>query len=384
VDLDWTSAYDRARIGRVETFPTQRLYRCRTCRAIHPGWSACCPRCGQIGAMMPDGMKLITNELQGEKASRLITPLGEEPEEEVPRVSTGLLNLDELFGGGLALGSVVQLGGNPGIGKSTLLAQIAGFMHAEILYVTTEESKRRLARRARRVGGPSAGRVPSISTIDDKLGLAEVRAAMRTHPARVVIVDSLQGMRAEGSALETKGQNKKHSQYVVRDIALELIQEANARRLTILFTCHVTKDGALAGLKEIEHMVDVVAWFRGAPETPHRQVSCSKNRDGDTSIVAHFEMGPNGLTPRPAPARRGAAAAAAAAEDDGVVEIHHHAPRPPPRPAARPAPDPEAQAPAAPGPLDAPMPPRSPIRRAPIGDPEIDDDPEDDDEAPPF
>lgn len=256
--------------------------------------------------------------------AKVISSLGTQPKEDVPRLSTGLPNLDEMFGGhgdkiGLAQGCVVQLGGNPGIGKSTLLAQIAAFLRHRCLYVTTEESKRRLAARMRRVAGEvAANHVDAISTIDDGLGLGGVCAAMRTHPAKVIIIDSLQGLRKDDIPLEEReiqevqqemeqgrrrrkrrgGGSHKHSQLSVRDIALDLIREASKRKLTVIMTCHVTKDGALAGLKEIEHMVDVVAWFKGNPDASLRHVSCSKNREGDTMVNAEFDMTEHGLMPR--------------------------------------------------------------------------------------
>jgi len=262
---------------------------------------------------------------------KIITSLADQPREDVPRISTGFRNLDEMFGGkegkyGLAEGSVIQLGGQPGCGKSTLLAHIASFMKGNCLYVTSEESKRRLADRVRRVAGEDGIKnVHAISTLDDGLGMTGLCVAMRKYPAKVIIIDSLQGLRKEDitiaeneeqlSALEeqaraqaARAKNRrlkygkvipsKHSQLSVRDIALDLIKEANKRKLTMIMVCHLTKDGSLAGLKEIEHMVDCVAWFRGKPDTSLRAVNCSKNREGDTMVSAEFDMTEFGLFPR--------------------------------------------------------------------------------------
>ena len=265
------------------------------------------------------------------RGTKVISSLGGQPRQDVARLSTGLRNLDEMFGGrddkvGMAVGSVVQLAGNPGIGKSTLLAQVAGNLGPLCLYVTTEESKRRLASRMRRVAGDvAASRVDAISTLDDSLGLESVCAAMKTHPAKVIIIDSLQGLRKDDVDLEEpeagsvdtdfvrpakrrhrgRRSKSKHSQLTVRDIALDLIKEANRRKLTMIMTCHLTKDGSLGGLKEIEHMVDVVTWFRGSPDASLRSVSCSKNREGDTMIAAQFDMTEHGLIPRLADSKGG-------------------------------------------------------------------------------
>ncbi len=240
--------------------------------------------------MVPENLAIPESK---PRVNKLISSLGREPHTDVPRMSTGFPNLDIMFGGGIAVGNVVQLGGEPGIGKSTLLGQIVAYMGENGLYVTSEESKRRLANRIRRVAGDEAAdRVDSISTLDDRLSIDEVLTAIRSHPAKFMVMDSLQGFRRKDT---------KHSQNVVRDNALDIITEANARRVTVIMTCHVNKSGDIAGLKEISHMVDTVAWFRGKPETVLREVFCTKNRDGDTSIKAHFEMGENGLTPCEAP-----------------------------------------------------------------------------------
>lgn len=266
-------------------------WKCRYCFARNDYYSRMCPRCWRSGAaMVPENLSIPEPR---PRINKLISSLGREPHTDVPRMSTGFANLDIMFGGGIAVGSVVQLGGEPGIGKSTLLGQIVAFMAENGLYVTSEESKRRLANRIRRVAGEEAAdKVDSISTLDDRLSIDEVLTAISSHPAKFMVMDSLQGFRRKDA---------KHSQNVVRDNALDIISEANARRVTVIMTCHVNKAGDIAGLKEISHMVDTVAWFKGKPETLYREVFCTKNRDGDTSIRAHFEMGDHGLTPCEAP-----------------------------------------------------------------------------------
>lgn len=270
--------------------------------------------------MVPIGVAIGGGLTKGKQA---ITLLWDQPKEDVARLSTGFRNLDLTFGGhgdkiGLAAGFVIQLGGQPGCGKSTLLAHIASHLKEKCLYVTTEESKRRLAARVRRVAGDEATKhMSAISTIDDRLGLTGVCIAMRTHQAKVIIIDSLQGLRKD-DAIEEEDTTAaasvspmsrqlrsyyakkvaKHSQMSVRDIAMELIKEANRRKVTMLMVCHVTKDGALAGLKEIEHMVDCVAWFKGDVNATTRTFSCSKNREGDTTLSADFDMTEHGLFPR--------------------------------------------------------------------------------------
>ena len=319
--------------------------RCRYCRATNDFWAKFCPACGRgPGALIPLGIAVVSRA-----RNKAITSLGTQPRQDVPRLSTGLRNLDDMFGGkddkvGLALGSVVQLGGQPGIGKSTLLAQIAAFLGPRCLYVTTEESKRRLAARVRRVAGDTAAeRVEAISTIEDGLGLGAVCMAMRNHPAKVIIIDSLQGLRKDSIEINEEEEKPesiyepefvskkhrkhkrrekgKHSQLSVRDIALDLIKEANNRRLTMIMTCHLTKDGSLGGLREIEHMVDVVTWFKGSPDASLRTVSCSKNREGDTMVMAQFNMTEHGLVPWLAESHKGPQSTKLSLVQDFVQDI---------------------------------------------------------------
>lgn len=274
-------------------------FKCRFCRDVFPSWSQNCPACLRLGALLRANVDTSTIQLVT-KEDPHISELGEESTDDVERISTGFSNLDMVFGGGLAVGNVVQFGAAPGSGKTTILTQIAAMMGKKVLYITSEESKGRLARRARRVAGAAADSIRAVSTIDDKLGISEVCEAIKRSNAKIIIIDSLQGLR-DGGARTSTGRKAKHTAFVVRDIALRLIEEANARKLTVLMTCHIAKDGALAGLKEIEHAVDVVAWFRGSTDSPLRQFTCTKNRDADTAVAAYFAMTDKGLVMQAAP-----------------------------------------------------------------------------------
>lgn len=201
--------------------------------------------------------------------------------------STGFRDLDVLLGDdsgtGLPRGTIVKLSGGPGVGKSTLLTQVAASLADECLIVSTEESKHAVVARIRRVAGEQAvNRVDVVSTIDDDVNTEYVCGVMRSHGASVVMIDSVSGL----------GKNP-------HDNAVRLIKEVNKHGISLVMMCHLTK-GTFAALQEVDSMVDVVAFMRlsGGPNSSTRVVSCSKNRiSSSTHQVAEFDMTPHGLVP---------------------------------------------------------------------------------------
>jgi DNA repair protein RadA/Sms len=203
------------------------------------------------------------------------------------RLSTGLGELDRVLGGGLVPGSLVLLGGSPGIGKSTLtnmvLGNLAGAGHAT-LYVSGEESAEQVRLRAERLG-PGALEVPILAETD----LDTVLDTLAAHAPRVCVIDSVQTLRAG----ELTGAPGAVGQ--VREVTGRIMELAKERSIAVVLVGHVTKDGALAGPRVLEHLVDCVLQFEGERERPYRELRALKNRFGSTNEAGLFEMRQGGL-----------------------------------------------------------------------------------------
>ncbi|MCA9757679.1 MAG: DNA repair protein RadA [Candidatus Eisenbacteria bacterium] len=205
----------------------------------------------------------------------------------VPRLETGIHELDRILGGGLVPGAVVLIGGDPGIGKSTLLLQAAGRLVARgvsALYVTGEESAGQIRLRAERLR-----EVPPGLLVHTETNLEEVAQAVEEIRPRVLVVDSIQTAFLPGVA------SAPGSVTQVRESALALIDLAKRRGISVLLVGHVTKEGAIAGPKTLEHMVDAVVYMEGERYQHYRILRSVKNRFGGVDELGVFEMGPNGL-----------------------------------------------------------------------------------------
>jgi DNA repair protein RadA/Sms len=202
-------------------------------------------------------------------------------------MSSGIGELDRVLGGGLVPGSLVLLGGSPGIGKSTLTNMVAGHLqeggHAT-LYVSGEESAEQVRLRAERLG-PGALEVPVLAETDLELVL-EAIAAERP---RVCVIDSVQTLSCGdlSGAAGSVGQ--------VREVASRIMAQAKAQGVAVILVGHVTKEGALAGPRVLEHLVDCVLQFEGERERPYRELRALKNRFGSTNESGLFEMRQGGL-----------------------------------------------------------------------------------------
>jgi DNA repair protein RadA/Sms len=203
------------------------------------------------------------------------------------RLQTGIGELDRVLGGGLVPGSLVLLGGSPGIGKSTLtnmaLGNIAAAGH-KTLYVSGEESAEQVRLRAERLS-PSALEVPVLAEID----LDAVLDTIISHAPSVCVIDSVQTLRSA----ELSGAPGSVGQ--VREVAARIMDVAKARSIAVVLVGHVTKDGALAGPRVLEHLVDCVLQFEGERERPYRELRALKNRFGSTNEAGLFEMRQGGL-----------------------------------------------------------------------------------------
>jgi DNA repair protein RadA/Sms len=274
---------------------------CSACGASSPRWLGRCATCGAWESLVEERVEARGavggpgrggGHLAGDRTRP--TPLSEVAPDAAERIGTGLSELDRVLGGGAVLGGVVLLGGDPGIGKSTLLMQaLAGMAAAgrRVLYASGEESAAQIALRARRLGADGVERVLVQATVE----LEELEDAIDSEKPHVVVVDSIQTLRSSGleSSAGSVGQ--------LREVAARLVELAKRRGIALFLIGHVTKEGALAGPKILEHLVDTVLSFEGDATLSHRIVRASKNRFGPAQEIAVFEMVRDGLREVPDP-----------------------------------------------------------------------------------
>lgn len=264
-------------------------FRCRECDYRSPKWLGRCPDCGTWAGLEAE----TARDRPSAGPSAECVPYADLPERDAERTTTGVTELDRVLGGGLVPGAVILLGGEPGIGKSTLLLQVAARYAARgcpTLYVSGEESAAQLRGRGNRLGVEAAALAVTVATDPD----AVVRAA---HERRygLILVDSIQAMRcrdvdaAPGSVRQ------------VREAAARLTEHAKREGVPTLLVGHVTKDGALAGPRVLEHLVDTVLQFEGEAQHEHRLVRARKNRFGPTDELGVFRMTERGLEEVPNP-----------------------------------------------------------------------------------
>ena len=269
-------------------------YRCTECGYETPRWMGRCPVCGAWGTLKEVKVSSSKPQRPGTQAwlePQEVRPVPLVPEareaQEARRWPTGIQELDRVLGGGLVAGSVVLLGGEPGVGKSTLLLQLARALAeggvAPVLYGSAEESRAQILERARRLGIAAEGvQVAPVATLEDLLSLAE-----EIQP-RVLLVDSIQAI------ITPELPSVAGSVAQVRECASALLRLAKTRNIAVILVGHVTKDGTLAGPKTLEHMVDVVLYLE-EQGSGLRVLRASKNRYGSTDEIGLFEMTGTGL-----------------------------------------------------------------------------------------
>lgn len=263
----------------------KQVYICTECGYESPKWNGQCPHCKQWSTMEE---KIIqeTKGFAGASKSIEIKPIKDVVGGSEMRFTTGLKELDRVLGGGLVHGSLTLVGGDPGIGKSTLLLQICKYLGKDksILYVSGEESMSQIKLRAERLGVDSENLLLACET-----NVAAILNACCTHNPSILIVDSIQTMMSD----HVSGTPGSVSQ--IKEATAAFMHLAKNQGITVFIIGHVTKEGALAGPKILEHMVDTVLYFEGDKNLNHRILRTVKNRFGSTNEIGVFDMQNGGL-----------------------------------------------------------------------------------------
>ena len=273
------------------------VFYCTVCGNETPKWQGKCAACGAWNTIEEHIEKPVAAgkvRALPVGAARTAQRLGEVSCEAEIRFFTGMGELDRVLGGGAVEGSLVLVGGAPGIGKSTLLLQICQSLCLErkVLYVTGEESQRQVSMRAQRLGVSSDNLyILSETRLSDML-----EAVSGTAPD-ILIVDSIQTMYNE------ENESSPGSVSQVKDCTMALMQLSKMEGITVFVVGHINKDGAIAGPKVLEHMVDCVLYFEGDPNSSYRLLRAAKNRFGSTNEIGVFEMCDKGLVEIPNPSQ---------------------------------------------------------------------------------
>ncbi len=272
------------------------IYTCTECGAQEPKWQGQCPSCMAWNTLVESVAETVStnryaNKFDGVAQSSALQKLADVEAAEVPRQPTGVSEFDRVLGGGLVAGGVVLIGGDPGIGKSTLLLQTLchiGAMNSpkpsKAIYVSGEESAQQIAMRAKRLG-------LDASPIDllAEINLEKILATLQTHKPDIAVIDSIQTIYSEAL------QSAPGSVAQVRECSAQLTRLAKQAGISVILVGHVTKEGSLAGPRVLEHIVDTVLYFEGDPNSSFRLIRAFKNRFGAVNELGVFAMTEKGL-----------------------------------------------------------------------------------------
>ena len=269
---------------------TKTVFECQACGNQQSKWVGKCPQCGAWDSFLELNAQQIETLKEISKSSAkpsLAKQISEVEIEKITRISTQNSELDLVLGGGVVEGSLVLIGGSPGIGKSTLLLKIASNFAAQgkkTLYVSGEESASQIKMRAQRLDAVKEG----LFLLTEIL-LENILAEVRKNEYKILVIDSIQTLYSE------KISSAPGSVSQVREITFELMRLAKNENICVFIIGHITKDCSIAGPRILEHMVDVVLYFEGDSSRELRMLRGFKNRFGSTSEVGIFEMSQNGL-----------------------------------------------------------------------------------------
>ena len=268
------------------------IYSCSACGAQHPKWTGQCQDCGEWNTLQEEAA--LPSASSGTKSARFagfapkaeVQKLQQVSVKSTPRFDSGLDELDRVLGGGLVPGSIILLGGDPGIGKSTLILQSLSLLSAEhkTLYVTGEESAEQIALRAKRLGVQDA----ELDLLADNQ-LENILQVAQNYQPQVLVVDSIQTLFTDSL------QSAPGSVAQVRETASRLVRYGKQTGTIIILVGHVTKEGVLAGPRVLEHMVDTVLYFEGERNSSFRLIRAIKNRFGAVNEIGVFAMTDAGL-----------------------------------------------------------------------------------------
>jgi len=267
---------------------TKTTFFCQNCGAQHAKWLGQCTSCGQwntiIEEVVQKEVKRNWQQTPNTKRSEKATPINEISISKEDRIITNNKELDAVLGGGLVKGAVVLLGGEPGIGKSTLILQVALNLPQSVLYVSGEESKNQIKMRGERLGGNNSNCLVLTET-----NTQQIFSAIEETRPEVVVIDSIQTLYT--NSIEALPGSISQ----IRESAAELIKFAKETNIPVILIGHITKEGVIAGPKILEHMVDVVLQFEGDRNHLYRILRAQKNRFGATSELGIYEMQQSGL-----------------------------------------------------------------------------------------
>ena len=276
---------------------SKTVFFCTNCGNETLKWQGRCPGCGAWNTMQEHIEKpMAVGKVKASSAgiNKKAQKLSELDTGDEIRFSTGMRELDRVLGGGAVAGSLVLVGGAPGIGKSTLLLQICNSLCAgrRVLYVSGEESERQLKLRALRLGVQ-----PDNLYILSETRLSDIMESVEQIKPDILIADSVQTLYNEDN------ESSPGSISQVKDCTMTMMQLSKSQGITVFVVGHINKDGAIAGPKVLEHMVDCVLYFEGDPNTSYRLLRAAKNRFGSTNEIGVFEMLDNGLAEVPNPSQ---------------------------------------------------------------------------------
>jgi DNA repair protein RadA/Sms len=259
----------------------QTIFVCSNCQFKSPRWQGKCPNCGQWNTLEQQ-VQITNSKYQTSNATKPVD-LASVDVDQRPRMVTGIGEFDQVVGGGIVPGSLILLGGDPGIGKSTLALQLALKIDANVLYVSGEESVNQIKLRAHRINKNHQLNVLAETFLENAL------AGVVAQQPELVIIDSIQTMYSEQASGVAGGVAQ------VTNAVQQIMRLAKQNHISFIVIGHVTKEGYLAGPKTLEHMVDTVLYLEGERFASFRILRCVKNRFGTTNEVGVFEMAGGGL-----------------------------------------------------------------------------------------